>query len=304
LHRLEIPLGFSDDLSTIEQVEVLHQAATNLASCPAWQKQRTSSILLCAGRSQPLLSMDTLLLLDALTPLSAAHITTLALDLQRIGEMFGEEEVRALCRSFGSSITHLHLMSGAAGHRFWPALAECFPAVKSLYLGERFNGVTALQLAMWGRAMNGPLTLHIPKPKDTPHNSNLQDAIGVLHEFGRDVTVQLKLNSLTCNYICHFPAQWLWSRPLQSAQQQALPHQPHQQLLHTTQSLNGHFKAALPPSMVSAPSVCSASPAPAFPTRLASACAIVLQLCQVEHSRTGRERLAAIYSRKPGWGSL
>jgi hypothetical protein len=116
---------------------LLHQAATNLATCPAWISALPSNLRL-EGPHQGLSAHQRVQLLKSLAPLGGPHVTEM--DIFLWDELhLGYDEVQALAGRIGGSLTTLRLRSCTLPGTFWKALTLHLPQL--LYLGL-FWGVT------------------------------------------------------------------------------------------------------------------------------------------------------------------
>jgi hypothetical protein len=110
---------------------LLHQAATNLATCPAWMHAAPSQLAL-RGAGHELAADEQVQLFQALAPLGA-HVTTLVIMLR--GELqLDAADVQALATSTAGSLTALSLYNCILPATFWKALAHHFPQLSSLGL--------------------------------------------------------------------------------------------------------------------------------------------------------------------------
>jgi hypothetical protein len=110
--------------------DLLRQATTNLASCPAWAKAPPSELLL-HGDAPDLTSAQQVQLLQALAPVAGRHVTKLKLDALL---QLGGAEAEALAGSFAGSLTSLHLDSVTLLDDFWRPLAQHFHNLQELCL--------------------------------------------------------------------------------------------------------------------------------------------------------------------------
>jgi hypothetical protein len=110
--------------------DLLHQATTNLASCPAWVKAPPSELTLSGG-AQYLTSDQRLQLLQALAPVAGRHVSKPMLD---VNMQLGGAEVEALASSLAESLTILHLNSATLLDSFWRPLAQRFTHLQELRL--------------------------------------------------------------------------------------------------------------------------------------------------------------------------
>jgi hypothetical protein len=138
---VELDLPF--DVPAAQPPDLLHQATTNLASCPAWAKAPPSQLTL-SGYPQGLTSAQRVQLLDALAPVAGRHVRELRLGVR---VQLGGAEVEALAASFAGSLKSLHLDSATLLDSFWTPLAQRFPNLQQLCLGRDIKaGVTSLAM--------------------------------------------------------------------------------------------------------------------------------------------------------------
>jgi hypothetical protein len=121
------------DILPAQLPDLLHQATTNLASCPAWAKAPPSELGL-SGDAYALTSAQRVELLQALAPVGGRHVTTLQLHVKM---QLGGAEVEAIAGSFAGSLTSLHLDYATLQDSFWEPLAQHFPSLHELCLGQR-----------------------------------------------------------------------------------------------------------------------------------------------------------------------
>jgi hypothetical protein len=113
---------------------LLHEAATNLATCPAWIHAPPSKLSLWGG-GQQLTADQRVQLFHALAPLAAPHVTEMRLNLD--GQLqLSSAEIQALADSIGSDPPKLSLHNCSLSGTFWKALANHFPQLSSLDLCE------------------------------------------------------------------------------------------------------------------------------------------------------------------------
>jgi hypothetical protein len=121
-------------------VTFLQQAASNLASWPAWQQRPEPEILLHGdgntwAEDGELSSEHRVALLQAVAPLAGPHLKHFVFDIPEVQSFsFGQAEVEVLGRAFGSSLTHLELGSGSLKPEFWAALDTALPHLAVLSL--------------------------------------------------------------------------------------------------------------------------------------------------------------------------
>jgi hypothetical protein len=137
---LSLPKG----IPTAQLPDLLHQATTNLASCPAWAEALPSELRL-SGAAEYLDSAQGLQLLQALAPVAGRHVSKLFLDLKMD---LGQAEVEALADALAGSLTHLHLNSATLHATFWRSLAQHFPNLQELYLDSNLRAA-AMDLAVY-----------------------------------------------------------------------------------------------------------------------------------------------------------
>jgi hypothetical protein len=96
-----VEMFLPSDTPPAQLLHLLHQATTNLASCPAWAKAPPHELVLC-GTAQDLTSAQRLQLLQALAPVAGGHVNTLRLTARM---QLGQAEVEAIAGSFAGSLT-------------------------------------------------------------------------------------------------------------------------------------------------------------------------------------------------------
>jgi hypothetical protein len=142
LGRLPLP----GDGEVAQLPSLLHQAATNLASCPGWTKAAPSELELYGPVSlSGLTSAQRVELLQALAPVAATHVQSLKLEVDM---QLGRGEVEVLGNILGGSLTSLYLGGATLMDSFWKPLAERFPHLQKLYLASTTKTV-AVNLAMY-----------------------------------------------------------------------------------------------------------------------------------------------------------
>jgi hypothetical protein len=179
---------------------LLRQAASNLASCPAWQqppsqqtgvqRRQFSPLCLCpgagpAGRSFS--GVERIQLLDALAPLRSPRVAHVMLALDALDAAFGQAEVKALEHSLGSSLTSLYLGLCTLDSSFWSALAQALPQLKELWLGPGVECETGLDLALCflgfcsrRRPASQPFTLHMHAALyEQCHGAQIQETLNM-----------------------------------------------------------------------------------------------------------------------------
>jgi hypothetical protein len=139
LFQLPLELQLPVSRMPAEQLPaILRQAATNMASCPAWPAGFHGSISL---KGDPVFSNMTVFdsqqrtqLIEALKPLGGPAVKEVEVSIGSASFQWGRPEVQALARSLGGQVTSLQLGDCSLSADFWMALEECFPALRSLYL--------------------------------------------------------------------------------------------------------------------------------------------------------------------------
>jgi hypothetical protein len=172
-----LPLGLTASGPAVER---LRQAISNLLTCPAWQQQPASRVLLFNHGAVAVPSSQRTQLLSALAPLSGPHIQHLSLSLN-MG--VGRVEVEALAQSLGGHLTSLYLHRGNIQPSFWPALSEHFPHLKRLAVGSGVY-VAAHGIVAYLRTVAQPFTLCMAGSSD-----ELEDCVAAWQLHG--VTVSL-----------------------------------------------------------------------------------------------------------------
>jgi hypothetical protein len=145
-----------------EQTDLLlKQATSNLAACPAWQKQPATRILLYTPPEYRTIIPDTpaAQLISALSPVAGPHLHHLAISLN---VELGQQEVQALARSLGSSLKSLSLRRGFIKPSFWPALSQHLPHLKELGLMHKVQG-SIMGITAYLRTLAQPFTLYIAR---------------------------------------------------------------------------------------------------------------------------------------------
>jgi hypothetical protein len=121
-------------------VSLMHQAASNLAACPALQGRGAPQELMLSWGclvtanapqppDEPLSSSTRTALLQALAPL-AAKVCRLSIDMPDFE--LGQPELAALGKVFKDQITRLYLRSCEVQGYFWPALLKALPSLREL----------------------------------------------------------------------------------------------------------------------------------------------------------------------------
>jgi hypothetical protein len=160
---LELPLG---RVATGDLPALAHQAAINLAGCPAWQQAQLPKIWLwnAEGDYDPVehrwTSEQRVQLLRAVAPLRHPHLTSFTLDVD--GFELGQPEVAALQHSFGAGLTTLSLGSCTLVPTFWAAVNEHLPSVTELQLRSSVTCQASDVIIFCSRRPTAhPLTLHL-----------------------------------------------------------------------------------------------------------------------------------------------
>jgi hypothetical protein len=153
---------------------LLQRAASNLAACPAWQKQPATRILLYAhprcATAEP--GIEVAQLLSALSPLGGPHLQHLGIS---INADWGQQEVQVLARS---SLRSLSLRRGIVKPSFWPALSQHLPHLKELGLMHKVE-VNMTDITAFLRKLTQPFTLYMGPDVVADHSvADLADSIG------------------------------------------------------------------------------------------------------------------------------
>jgi hypothetical protein len=122
-----------DVVPTTQLPSLLRQAATNLATCPAWIRTPPSQIRLSWGKGHELGAEQRVQLFKALVPLGVGHVTEMVISLEEQLEL-GCMEVQALVSSIGDSLQTLRLANCTLLGTFWKALAQHLPHLSYLDL--------------------------------------------------------------------------------------------------------------------------------------------------------------------------
>jgi hypothetical protein len=123
-----VELDLPSDTPAAQLPDLLRQATTNLASCPAWAKAPPTELRLYGG---DFTSAQRVQLLQALAPVAGRHVSRLVL---WIDTELGAAEAEAIAGSFAGGLTYLSLISSTLLDSFWRPLAERFPSLQELYL--------------------------------------------------------------------------------------------------------------------------------------------------------------------------
>jgi hypothetical protein len=157
-----LPLPPPDAVPAAQLPSLLHQAATNLATCPAWISAAPSKLTL-QGAGQELTADQQVQLFQALAPLGGPHVTEIEVCLEGQLEL-GSAEVQALASSIGGSLQKLRLYRCTLLSTFWKALAHHFPQLSSLDLPGGIQagvGDITMYLAMRSSSSPQPMRLDI-----------------------------------------------------------------------------------------------------------------------------------------------
>jgi hypothetical protein len=128
--RLELP---PVRVPAAQLPSLLRQAATNLATCPAWIRAAPSQLSLEGG--QELSADQRVQLFQALGPLAAPHVKGLTIQLMEQLKL-GSAEVQAIANSIGGGLQALTLRRCTLLGTFWEALAHHFPQLSSITLSN------------------------------------------------------------------------------------------------------------------------------------------------------------------------
>jgi hypothetical protein len=155
--RLLLP----DAVPASQLPSLLHQAATNLASCPAWARAAPSRLSL-QGAGQALTAGQRVELLQALAPL-CTHVTEMIIYLWHQLEL-GCMEVQALANSTGGSLQSLSIHNCTLLGTFWKALTLHLPQLAYLELSGSITANVmdiAMYLSMRSSSSSQPLRLEV-----------------------------------------------------------------------------------------------------------------------------------------------
>jgi hypothetical protein len=150
-----------------ELCELVHEAALNLAKCPAWRASQPQAelVLQAYGSNRVPSDMDDsarLKLLGALHPLLSG-LTNLQIDMP--GFLMGQPEVAALGTACGSTLKHLAILTAHVQTTFWPAVWSHLPALGTLSLGYNawcgHDAIAASSLCLFCSHATRHLTLKI-----------------------------------------------------------------------------------------------------------------------------------------------
>jgi hypothetical protein len=137
----------------IDAAASLHQAASNLAACPAWEHTPPAALQLIDCKAD----MSALGLLRSLGPLHAVQFKGFKIDYP--GQL-GASEVQALRTSLGNGLQQLTLTCATLNTGFWQALPEHLPGLQHLWLGSRV-AASGAAISIFCRSAPSPLTLHL-----------------------------------------------------------------------------------------------------------------------------------------------
>jgi hypothetical protein len=131
--HLQLPM---DRVPKHELPQLLLQATTNLAACPAWQAAKPSSLMLCTWPGTPgsglFSQQERADLLRALAPLAGPHLTGLQFHVHDF--TMEHAEVLMLERVLGTGLTNLELGVCDVKSSFWAALNGALPSLGHLTL--------------------------------------------------------------------------------------------------------------------------------------------------------------------------
>jgi hypothetical protein len=170
---LWLPVGsYGPDEDEGQHLEsLMHQAASNLAACPALQGSGAPqelmlswSCLVTANEAQPpdvpLSSGTRTALLQALAPVAA---TVHRLDIDMVDFELGQAELAALPQVLKDQITRLYLRACEVRGDFWPALLKALPLLRdleiSLGIGSVMGAVSESDLTVFCSHISRPFTL-------------------------------------------------------------------------------------------------------------------------------------------------
>jgi hypothetical protein len=133
-----LPLALTAETPAVVLLPLLHQAISNLLTCPAWHKQPATRILLYTHSSAtygPGVVFDSyrLPLFSLLARIGGPHVQHLSLSM---AGLLGRGDVEVLARSLGGNLTSLYLRRCNIQPTFWPALSQHFPSLKRLAIGR------------------------------------------------------------------------------------------------------------------------------------------------------------------------
>jgi hypothetical protein len=143
LATLQLPM---DNTGVEDMLQLLRQAALNIATCPAWNVEPQDYIIVAGDpvaayfghEGTVIFSPEQRIhLLESLAPLGGPHITEFFGNIWGAWFEWGRPEVQALARSLRSEeVTTLTLNHCSLTDDFWAALGEFLPALESLQLGK------------------------------------------------------------------------------------------------------------------------------------------------------------------------
>jgi hypothetical protein len=162
-HLTPFILTLPADLPTEQAAALLHQATTNLSSCPACTRSPPSELYLLGHNTDDLgwTAPLHLQLLHNLAPLSTWKLTQLTYDMPAA---LGGTEMEALANTFGPTLTSLNLRSFLLEDSFWQPLAQRFPHLRTLALGDGLHAgllPAAMYLVAFSRTAHQQLHLYI-----------------------------------------------------------------------------------------------------------------------------------------------
>jgi hypothetical protein len=180
--RLKLPVG---EVPDAQLPAILRQAATNLASCPAWQAGFRGGVSLQGepgSARRPRLTFDgqqRVQLVAALAPLGGPAVKQVEVSINGATLCWGRAEVQALARSLGGQVSRLQLGHCTLISDFWVALDECFAALTSLRLQQNVT-CPAPDVAFFcsTRAADRPLALEFGGGVyNAVHGQQVQDSL-------------------------------------------------------------------------------------------------------------------------------
>jgi hypothetical protein len=165
LSDLQLPLSRVPDA---QLAPTLRQAATNLASCPAWQADFKDRISVRGDIGSALNALavfqaqQRIQLIEALAPMGGPAVKEVGVTISSATFQWGRPELHALARSLGGQVTSLGLGHCTLALDFWAALDECFPALTSLQLQKNVTcSATDVAIFCSTRPADRPFVLHL-----------------------------------------------------------------------------------------------------------------------------------------------
>jgi hypothetical protein len=157
-----------EDIDINQLPDRLHQAATNLASCPSWQEAKPTTICLEGQNNDDVMteltSDQALQLLQALAPLGGVtRVTKFDLHFSHHRFPWGAPEVQALGHSLGDSIQTLVLSNCSLSAGFWSSLLRHIPDLSEIQLRSLVSfKVHDLAIYLSRRPADRPLSISLP----------------------------------------------------------------------------------------------------------------------------------------------